>query len=377
MRLLLLDDDANYSRSLRRVIQRHCPHWDCHTSNSVQEANAILRNVEFDLIVSDLEMPGGNGDIFFDALLQVAPEIVRILHSGNLDRGKALAESGCCHQFIAKPCRGSVLLQTLRTFEEILYLEQSSALKSLLLKASSLPREPTLAVTIDALLASEDFHQNDIVELLSRDPVVTGLLLRAAQNVAFSAAAPVQSLEQAIVKLGTRSIRNLVLGAELFSRVNSDERLNLCLAKMWDHCFEVAELSRRLAAIRGANAELQDMIFTTGILHDLGMLLILEADKEHYVPLLESGTEAEIIVFEQEEYGIDHARLGAMLIKRWGLASEIAHAISLHHSSPSISTNALSATCLYLVENVLSESSAQTQEQKLETMGTEISLYYD
>lgn len=376
MRLLLIDDDTSYRRSLQRVLQTACPHWQCQSSESTLKAKELLQDTEFDVILCDLEMPDGNGDLFLQSLSETSPQTIRILHSGNLERGKEVAEQDCCHKFIPKPTGARELVSLLRDFEEILYLDESPAIQNLLLKAPALPREPSLALEIDSLLASEDFHQTHIVQLLSRDPVVTALLLRAAQNVAFSAAAPVTSLNQAILKLGMSSVRNLVLGAELFSRISSDLRTQESLARIWDHSLEVAELSRAFSATRGACSQLQDSVFTVGILHDIGMLLLLEADPEHYLPLLESGTESDILLFERETYGIDHARIGAMLVKRWSLSPEIASAIALHHTPQTVCTNGFSAAAVQLVENSLTEAAGLSREQRLEQIQAAATSYY-
>lgn len=112
--VLLVDDDANILHGLARVL-RHQP-YQLYTARSGDEAMAILKSWNVDVIVTDEQMPGISGT---DLLAWVAtnyPNVVRIVLTGHATAENAIRaiNEGEVFHFFTKPCDEVELAMTIR-----------------------------------------------------------------------------------------------------------------------------------------------------------------------------------------------------------------------------------------------------------------------
>lgn len=173
---------------------------------------------------------------------------------------------------------------------------------------------------------SGELDAEAICELLRRDPVLVGDVLRLANSGFFGGLAEVRNLHHAAVRLGTRQLAALALSAgckRLYSA--SGPLFRPRLRKLWCHGSATAAGACWLATRLGHRA-LADDAFVAGLLHDVGKLLLLRALED----LAErDGAHA-------SARGIDevldtlHGERGAWLLERWGVPARIAD-IARHH----------------------------------------------
>jgi two-component system, probable response regulator PhcQ len=91
IRLMLVDDEPNILASLRRVIAAmpaedfggRRPQVECFTSTSAALERA--RSVPFDLVVSDYRMPELDGVTFLSRMIELQPDVARLILSGYAD----------------------------------------------------------------------------------------------------------------------------------------------------------------------------------------------------------------------------------------------------------------------------------------------------
>lgn len=102
-RLLLVDDEPNVLRSLRRVFQRE--QYDIVTANTGNEALALLAQQEFHLLISDYMMPGLTGAELLKRAKNMRPDMIRIMLTGHADTGAVMGaiNEGAVYKFILKP----------------------------------------------------------------------------------------------------------------------------------------------------------------------------------------------------------------------------------------------------------------------------------
>ena len=103
-RILFVDDEPQILRGLARMLRPMRHEWDIDYAENGRDALAKLEAEHFDVIVSDMRMPGMSGA---EMLAQVAvdhPSTVRIILSGQAAEDELMQAVNAAHQYLAKPC---------------------------------------------------------------------------------------------------------------------------------------------------------------------------------------------------------------------------------------------------------------------------------
>ncbi|MEO6600349.1 MAG: response regulator [Polyangiaceae bacterium] len=108
-KILLVDDDPAVIRGLWRVLRRNCPQYQVNTAAGAAQAIEALSELSYDVVITDLQMPGGGGAALLDALARLYPETGRVVHSSQLEpHGGAQAQ--VAHVVLAKPASESAIV---------------------------------------------------------------------------------------------------------------------------------------------------------------------------------------------------------------------------------------------------------------------------
>ncbi|MEN6536718.1 MAG: HDOD domain-containing protein, partial [Bryobacteraceae bacterium] len=212
-------------------------------------------------------------------------------------------------------------------------VETTSARDKLLRSLDRLPPfSPILDQTL-ANLAKEDVEFGEIADLIEKDTVLAGNLLRLANSALFGLHQEVNSARHAIAIAGIQKVRNTVLA--------------LSVTRMWWHPPATPAWRPGMFSLHSAaTATLCDMLaqrvpveypegaFIAGLFHDLGKLLIANELPRVYEVLrtMDGGEENVIQTSEAELAGITHAELSAAALERWKLPPPIRKAVLDHHS---------------------------------------------
>lgn len=186
-----------------------------------------------------------------------------------------------------------------------------------------LPTLPDIAIKIRDLIDDPNVSADQLVNLLSADPVISAHIIKAANSAAFSRGKTVDNLRDAVSRLGYRMLRNLVMTitmSKLFQ--GKSPVVNQQLMKLWEHSREVAATSYVLALHQKHLKPEQAML--AGLMHDIGALpLYLYADRHH--PHLSQPELEELI----RKF---HGESGAMLLQNWNFPKELVDVVSEHEN---------------------------------------------
>ncbi|MEM7314070.1 MAG: response regulator, partial [Planctomycetota bacterium] len=105
-RILFVDDDAFLLAGLRRLLRSCRSEWDMEFVGGGEEAIKRMKEKAFDVIVSDMRMPGMDGAQLLSAVRADFPDAVRIILSGQSAQEVVFRSVGPAHQFLSKPCSG-------------------------------------------------------------------------------------------------------------------------------------------------------------------------------------------------------------------------------------------------------------------------------
>lgn len=196
-----------------------------------------------------------------------------------------------------------------------------------------LPPVSHAALKLVTLLDRAEAGNDEIVEVLKHDSVLTAKLLRACNSPAVGLEEPVTSVDQAVLILGHTQILQMVT-ALAFGGPMSVQLPGYAIDadELWRHsliCASSAEIVGR------RNPEFIDssVAFTLGLLHDIGKLVMSQFLTEESQAAVRARVAAGVPASdaEREFFGTDHAEVGACLLEMWRLPEEIVEAVANHH----------------------------------------------
>jgi putative nucleotidyltransferase with HDIG domain len=192
---------------------------------------------------------------------------------------------------------------------------------------------PAVFIRINQLLESDNSTTADIAQAVSQDPAFTVRLLRVANSPFYGFSSAVDTVSKAVAIIGTSQIRNLALSTAVASSFSGLPNKLVSMENFWRHSLYCGLAARKLAKLAGkCDAE---AVFTAGLLHDIGELVIFnrlpEQAKAALMLVLDSADELSMNQAEQQTLGFDHAQVGGELARQWKLPAMLEECIAYHH----------------------------------------------
>jgi HD-like signal output (HDOD) protein len=332
-RVLFVDDDALMLKGLQRMLRSLRQQWDMEFVDSGAAALARMGEAQFDVLVTDMRMPGMNGSELLTEVVKRHPQTVRIVLSGHADRELILQCVNSTHQFLSKPCDSDSLKSTIQRACAIENSVESDSLKQLVTRMTLLPSLSSLYMEIVEKLNEPETTIEDIGAIIIKDLGMTAQIMKLVNSAYFGLSQPVSSPSEAAMYLGIDTIKSLVLSIHAFSQFEDVTGHGFDLSALVQHSMSTGARAKRLAEDRDASRKLCDECFIAGLLHDAGKLVLAAncpGDYERVKRLMRtddlSGCAAEKKIF-----GADHAAVGGYLLGLWGLPVPVVEAIALHH----------------------------------------------
>ncbi|MGB9500137.1 MAG: HDOD domain-containing protein [Dissulfuribacterales bacterium] len=222
-----------------------------------------------------------------------------------------------------------------------------------LLVNSTFDQIPPWPKTIQQLmpLLQEMAPISKIREVIVLDPGISAAVLALARSPYYCRRAKIESIDDAIVRLGQRQlieVCTLALGARVLSGVKT-EYYGIKSGFLCNHSVAVAMLLQKLAQVFNQKKPLA--AYTAGLLHDTGKLVLaLKTTKEQCTEIQEKYANNPNLSFcdtEDEVLGINHAETGAELAIRWNLPELVVDVIRWHHN-PAEAKNSRWLSMIYL-----------------------------
>lgn len=107
--VLFVDDEPLVLKGLARMLYPLRSEWQMTFVDSGSQALETMSAAPFDVLVTDMRMPGMSGSVLLAEVSNRHPDVIRIVLSGMCDREEALSSVAGAHQFLAKPCDADLL----------------------------------------------------------------------------------------------------------------------------------------------------------------------------------------------------------------------------------------------------------------------------
>jgi HD-like signal output (HDOD) protein len=223
-----------------------------------------------------------------------------------------------------------------------------------LLKGVFIPASPAVLTELMAELRRPMTNGKRVAALINRDPGLAAGVLKSANSPLFGSARGLDSVADAIRLLGFATLEGLVLENLLRTAIRCHDS---SLERFWDTAAHTAAVSAQLAGtIGGTRAE---TAYTFGLLHDCGIPLLVQRFA-HYKDVLKATNAASTRCFthvEDDAVQTNHAVIGCILARAWGLPATVSDAVLCHHDYAVLHGEAGLAdeSCALVAINVLAE----------------------
>ncbi len=354
-RILFVDDEQKVLDGLRRMLSPMRKEWDMVFAPGAKEALEILVLDPFEVIVTDMRMPGMDGAELLDEVVKFYPEIVRLVLSGQWDQEMSIRSAKTAHQYLTKPCSAEMLKATLDRMFALRRLLTGRSLKRLVSGMTTLPSLPLIYSKLIETLESPDASISRIGDIIASDTAMTAKVLQLANSAFFGVSHGVSHPADATRYLGVDTIKALVLTIGVFSQFVGTAAAGMTLAKLQRHSLETGRVVRAIGKAANAGKEMGDQAFLAALLHDIGKLILVQKDADiyHSAMTLARKEKLDLDAVEREVFGASHAEVGCYLLWLWGLPEPVTEAVAFHHHPQECGAEALSAVTLVHVADTL------------------------
>ncbi len=239
-----------------------------------------------------------------------------------------------------------------------------------------LPAPQILPPLLQAL-GKEDADLKRVADLISFDPALTARLLGFCNSAFFGLSTRIDSVPEAVHQLGFRTVYRIVAGTVGGRLLTPSQRdADNFPGSWWKHAVLTAFAAQFVADDIGAEP---GAMFTAGLLHELGRVVLLQAFKGDYARLLEKEpglTKSEVAEREMNAFGVTHAETGGRLLARWQFDAPIVSGVRFHNDPASASdeTEQRFAACVHLSDELALSADPVNGEQVLAQAEPPISM---
>ncbi len=376
--ILFVDDEQDILDGLRCMLHNMRDEWDMTFVESATQALSCMERRHFDVIVTDMLMPGMDGAQLLNEIMRLYPSTIRFVLSGYSDKETILKSIGPTHQFLAKPCDSARLKSAIRHALILRGAFDNPAIKQIIAQLKNLPGIPGIYNEIVAVLSSNDPSIERIAKIVERDMSMSAQVLHLVNSAFFGIRRRVSNITQAISLIGVETLRSLVLMTGVFTSFKSMKRLpGFSFTGLMRHALTVGIFARIIVEQEKKDGSYMDHAFMAGLLHDVGKMIFAANMPDAYGEVLDlvRKTGQSFAAAEAAIFNVSHAEAGAYLLGLWGLPDTILEAVAYHHHPDKSPTQKMNTLTVVHMANVL-DHVQQTENWDDETFVLPINMTY-
>ncbi|MEM9172791.1 MAG: HDOD domain-containing protein [Pseudomonadota bacterium] len=328
-RIVFVDDEPNILSGLKRMLRPMRKEWDMHFCDSADAALDLMASSEepFDIVVTDMRMPGHDGAWLLDEVKSAYPDTARLILSGHAEQDMTIRSVAAAHQFIAKPCDAETLKATVSRTCRLRDMMANKSLQRMATSIGQLPSVPRIYQQMTAEMAKPEPSIQMIGKIVGSDLAMSAKVLQLVNSAFFGLRRRIASLDHAVTYLGMDVIRSLVLSESAFKSLRK-KRCPVSAEQLMRDGQRAAHLAKAIMAETADSTISSDESFQAGLLYRLGSLILASGQPAEYKKLLarvkagEKQSDA-----ARELFGVSEAEIGGYLLGLWGLSDGIVEAI--------------------------------------------------
>ncbi|HPX91242.1 MAG TPA: HDOD domain-containing protein [Spirochaetota bacterium] len=228
----------------------------------------------------------------------------------------------------------------------------SSVKKKVLDDVDTLPTFPENIVELQRLCASKEATIELIASRISQDPSLTADVIKLSNSAGFVPGKKIMTVKDALMIIGLKNL-NLILTASAAKTIMQSRYKKFEI--IWEHCIRVANYSTAIAKMKQLSGII-DSAFTSGLLHDIGKIVLMSADDKVVHTISEITRDKQLrssSILEEISVGISHADIGSLIAEKWNFPPHLKNAIENHHSPLNVNGDHRDLTFTVYLANML------------------------
>lgn len=329
-RILFVDDEPHVLDGLRNLLRKQRNVWEMSFAVGGQAALEELRKAPFDVIVTDMRMPGMDGATLLQKVKEEHPRVARIVLSGHAEREVVVKALPLSHQYLSKPCDEATLRAVIERACELQSLLDNGAIRDVVGKMDRLPSVPRTYSELSRVMGERDAGLGDVAKIIEQDPAMCAKILQLVNSPYFGLSRRVTSASHAVNYLGIELLKGLVLTAEVFGAMDDSAAIEgFSMERLQEFSVLTAAVSKQLVS----DPKDSEQACTAGLVHDIGKIILALAIPACFQEVVRVGRAGEtpFHAIEKEMIGVTHAEVGGYLLGVWGLPLPIVEAVTYHH----------------------------------------------
>jgi putative nucleotidyltransferase with HDIG domain len=193
---------------------------------------------------------------------------------------------------------------------------------------------PASVTRLAAIISNKRSSLDDIIDVITFDPVLTAKVIRAANSVFSAPRVPITTVDRAVVRVGTGAVLALATASSVAQQLNrACPAYGLSEGDLWHHSVTAALAAQMAQAF--CDAPLPPESFTAALLHDIGKLVLsrfLDAEAVEMVQYAKTKWQLTDLAAEKRVLRVHHGQVGGLIAKRWKFPESIIKGIQMHHT---------------------------------------------
>ncbi len=346
-RILFVDDEPYVLKGFRRNFRNLRKEFALFYVESAFEGLALSKEMEFDVVISDLKMPQMDGTTFLTEIQKKSPHTIRIMLTAQSEMLSPLSLVGVVHQYLIKPCNPEKLKSAILQASALHRLMKLNEPKDIISCINSLPLQKKTYENFQEKLKQPSFYLNSQEKSTDAELSVATKILRMLNSQLSQNDKKINSLNEAVHILGENIVRDLAMSVQLFSEAEKSTGVSIPEVFVY-HSITVGALAKKIAEIHSTEKEVIYKSFIAGVLHDIGKIVI----NSKLNTLIKTCNTSTGPVRKGLSESI-HSNLGAFLTGLWGFPSDIIEAVGFHHNLEDNSSSPFNPALSVYVANAL------------------------
>ncbi len=231
--------------------------------------------------------------------------------------------------------------------------EQRARILADLENVTDIPTLPTVFLNVMSLVRNPNTTMKEVAAAVETDPAISMKILKLINSAFYGLARTVDSVHQAVVLLGTNTLKNIVMSVSIFKAL-SDTSVESSFDRvaLWQHSIGCGLIARVIE--KHQQIDRNEEGFIAGVIHDIGKIVLDRYFPKDLVAVRKAiqGKNISFYQAEKEELGVTHCEIGAILAEKWHLPENLVEIISYHHEINPDSEHARFASLIH-ISNIL------------------------